>query len=215
MDHNEVKSMQHWNNDQMCAIDIETTGLDCAYHEIWQICILPLNNKIEPRRDIIPLYIKIAPDYEERIDWTDVLNKSKIKSALRNGMDKRKAADLLIDYIRTRLDLGTTKYGTSKRIIPLGHNYSFDKGFIEQWLDPLVYNELFDVRIRDTMLIANFLNDLANFKAEKVPFEKVQLSWISNNLNIKTIGPHDALVDCLTTAKVYKEMCTKMNKLIL
>ena len=59
-------SMIHWNGHQLCAIDTETTGLDPNYNEIIQICILPLDSNIKPRKDVFPFYIEIVPDHPER-----------------------------------------------------------------------------------------------------------------------------------------------------
>ena len=52
-------SMQHWNGNQLCVVDVETTGLDLFWHEIIQLCILPLDSDINPRTDVSPFYINL------------------------------------------------------------------------------------------------------------------------------------------------------------
>ena len=202
--------MQHLNGHLMCVIDTETTGLDPTYNEIWQICILPLDSNLEPNQDYLPFYIKLKPEHPEYIDW-DVRvfkkNKKKIVDAITTGYDQLAAIDLLKEWVE-RLKLPVTKFGTPKKIEPLGQNYGFDKSFIQQWLTVDVYNELFDYHHRDTMSTALFLNDHASFHAEKVPFSKVNLKWLGNKLGVRNDDAHDALADCVATAECYRIMCS-------
>ena len=60
--------MEHWNGNQICAMDTETTGLDPFWHEIVQIAILPLDSNMEPRQDVLPFYINMIPQCPERVD---------------------------------------------------------------------------------------------------------------------------------------------------
>ena len=62
-----ANSMQHWNGNQVCAIDTETTGLDPLYDEILQLAIIPLDSNFEVRKDVMPLEIFMKPEYPERI----------------------------------------------------------------------------------------------------------------------------------------------------
>ncbi len=199
-------SMQHWNGNQLCAIDTETTGLDSHHHEIVQIAIIPLDSNIEPRQDVLPFYISMIPWYPERAN-EDALKKNKLKLAdlMLKGFDKDKSIDLLSEWI-DKLDLPYTPGGFRKQIVPIGHNYAFDLRFIEPWIGLKMYNEYFNFHFKDTMIAAGWLNDRAAMHGEKVPYSKVNLQWLCNKHKIKTERAHDALQDALATAKVYKEM---------
>lgn len=199
-------SMQHWNGNQLCVIDTETNGLDPYWHELIQIAIVPLDSNIKPRRDVMPFYIEVQPEHPERTD-PDALkvNRAKFTTITTRGHDREKAKELLSDWIK-KLKLPVTNYGTPKKIIPLGQNYSFDLGFIRQWLGPEMYEDYFDGRFRDTMITANYANDRAAMHADKVPYSKVSLQWLAKKLNVESDRAHDALQDCLTTAEVYRRM---------
>ncbi len=199
-------SMQHWNGNQLCAIDVETTGLDSAYHEIVQICILPLDSNIEPRKDILPFFVELQPWYPERAD-EDALKKNKLTLAdlMLKGFDKDKAIDLLSEWIE-KLDLPYTEGGFRKQIVPLGQNYAFDLRFIQSWIGLTMYNELFNYHFKDTMIAAGYLNDRAAMHEEKVPFSKVNLTWLCSTYKIENPRAHNALNDCVACAKVYKRM---------
>ena len=198
--------MQHWNGNQLCAIDCETTGLDCNYDEILQLAIVPLDSNIEQRKDIPPFVLFMKPEHPERIDPHALhVNKLKLDSIMEHGIDKITAEELFEKWIHG-LGLPVTKYGTPKKIIPLGQNYCFDKGFICAWLGDKLYNEYFDYHYVDTMITANYLNDRAAMRAETVPFSKINLTYLASTLKISHERAHDAVNDALTAAAVYKRM---------
>lgn len=202
-DHN---TQFHWNGNHLCAIDVETTGLDPNYHEIIQIAILPLDAEIKPRQDILPFYIEIKPEFPERVSREAMkINKLNLATIMNRGSDKFAAIDKLEKWV-SKLGLPVTKYGNPKKILPLGQNYGFDRAFMIQWLTPAMYNYLFDYHSRDTMVAALYLNDRANMKAEPIPFSKVKLTYLATKFDIQYDRAHDALCDCATTAEVYRQL---------
>jgi len=203
--------MQHLNGNLLCAIDTETTGLDPLHHEICQICILPLDANIEPVRELNPFYIEIKPEYPERIDPKAMsVNRLTMATIGQRGHEKDKAADLLEEWI-DGLGLPCNKYGNRCKIMPLGQNYTFDKHFILSWIGQSLYDELFFFHYRDTMIAAGYLDDRSSFVGEPCPFGKCSLSSLANKVGVAHDQAHDAIQDCLTTAKVYKKMLTHTN----
>lgn len=200
------KSMQHWNGDQCCAIDCETTGLDGNWHEIIQLAIVPLTADLEPRKDVIPFTVYMQCEHLERCDeHARKMNRKKLVKAAEHGFDKETAKDLLRDWVG-KLGLPFTNSGRRKRIIPLGQNYGFDRGFIQSWLGRQEYDEYFHYHYKDTMCVSAFLNDRAAWHAEKIPFPKTNLSYLANLLNVPHHDAHDALSDAVVAAQVYKKM---------
>ena len=47
-----AQSLVHLNGDLLCAVDCETTGLNCKEHDIIQVCVLPLDSQIQPLKEI-------------------------------------------------------------------------------------------------------------------------------------------------------------------
>jgi DNA polymerase III epsilon subunit-like protein len=203
-------SMEHWNGSQICVIDTETTGLDSHWHEIIQIAIVALDSNIQPRKDVLPFYLEIKPDFPERIDEAAMsVNKLDACKIIQRGFDREKSKDMLRDWVE-KLDLPYTKNGAyRKRVILLGQNLVFDIPFIKQWLGMDEYNDLFDYHFKDTMTVAGYLNDRAAMHGEPVPFSKINLAWLANKLNIKMERAHDALSDCCATAEVYRQLCMR------
>lgn len=198
--------MVHWNGNQLCAIDCETTGLDSSWDEILQLAILPLDSNIEPRKDVQPFCIFMRPEHPERISAEAMkVNRIKLDDIIFRGFDKDTALQLLEEWIQ-KLGLPHTPSGRPKRIIPLGQNYAFDMGFIKAWLGIEQYDEWFDYHYVDTMITANYLNDRAAMRAIKVPFSKINLVYLASTLKVPHERAHDALQDALVASKVYKKM---------
>ena len=197
-------SMQHWNLHQMCAIDIETSGLDPRWDQILQIAIVPLDSNIQQRKDIAPLNLFIRPENPELVSRAALkVNRIDLEKITRYGHDIEKAKDMLDNWVN-KLKLTHTIYGNRKRILPLAQNWPFDSAFIKNWLGPDHFSEVFDSRYRDTQTVVEYLNDRAAMHADKVPFSKVNLAWICKQLGVVNRSSHDALYDCLATAECYR-----------
>ena len=93
-----------------------------------------------------------------------------------------------------------------RKIIPLTHNGPFDIPFLKHWLGVRGYDRYFNRRGRDTMFFAASLNDQAAWKNLPIPFRRVGLKDLCQVFGIPLDNHHDALADCLATAKIYKEL---------
>lgn len=202
-------AMQHWNGSMMCSIDIETTGDDPAWHEIWQIAILPLDSNIKPRQDLTPLNILIQPSGGPESWNPEVLakmSKKQLSMLADYGLDRETGVQSLIEW-HERLPLPlTSKGGFRTKVIPLGHNYKFDFHFLISLLGAKLYYDLFHPRHRCTMVDSLFMNDIAGMGGKTVPYSKNNLQWLCNQRGISNEGAHDALIDCNRTAQLYRAM---------
>ena len=193
--------MIYLNGHALCAIDVETTGLVAGYHEITQVCFLPLDATLEVRQDIIPFDLLLHIEHEDRIDPDAMkLTRTKFYEHQQKAIDKYQAADLLVEWVE-RFNLPFRK-----RIMPLAHNWKFDAAFILEWLGPTSFEQFIDGRSRDTMCCALYANDIAAMRHEQVPFPKVNLPYVASQLKIPHDRAHEALADCVTTVEVYKKM---------
>ena len=188
------------NNNILCVVDTETTGLVAGYHDLVQIAALPLNADLEPLEGAAPFYMNIQPEFPERAT-PQALAKNGLKlDELLNCPDKHEVADYFYDWFKAlNLPLG-------KRLIYLCQNAPFDIAYLKLWLGPEGFDQIFGRRGRDTMFSANYLNDKAAFQGQPVPFPNVSLEGLAKKYGISYEGAHDALADCIITAKVYKAM---------
>jgi DNA polymerase III epsilon subunit-like protein len=202
-----ANSMVHWNGDQIAVVDVETTGNDPSFHEIWQICVLPLDSNLVPRKDVSAFLVEMKPNHPERAQQEAIaVSRDAYIKACQRGFDRERVKDMLRDWY-LKLGLPFTAGGHQKRLIPLGQNAAaFDVPFIKSWLDVDCYSEIFSHAIRDTMCLALSINDSAGMRAEQIPFPKYNLRYLASKLGIEYTRHHHAMNDCLATAGVYKEL---------
>lgn len=98
------------------------------------------------------------------------------------------------------------KMSVGKRLIPLTHNSPFDIPFLQQFMTLDWYYEFFTRRGRDTMYMANGINDSYIWKGLPAPFNQVGLKPLCTHFGIDISGHHDALADCIATACLYREL---------
>ncbi len=196
--------MCHLNNHLLCAIDTETTGDKPGFHDIIQVAVIPLDANIKPFKDITPFYMDIQPKRPENYNPEAMRkNRTRITDAMLNGVEAYRAADLFDEWVK-KLNLGF-----NKRIIPLAHNWPFDRGFLIDWLGHESVDQYFDGRHRDTMVIASFMNDLAEFRQNPHPYAKVELKYLATTLQVPIDRAHDALQDALGAANIYRKLIQK------
>lgn len=195
--------MIHLNGNLLCAIDVETTGLDPKLHDIIQIAILPLGPTLEPHESIMPFDLKIKPSRLETVDMKAMsVSRTSLADICINGMESELALQLYDDWV------ASLNLGRNHRISPLAHNWVFDQAFIREWLGDDNYAHTIDGRYRDTMACALFLNDFCDFNVEQVEYTRVGLSVLAKklHLDVDNAHTHNALYDCILTAQVYKQM---------
>jgi len=200
-----VHSLIHLNHNLLCAIDLETTGLTPAFHEIVQMAFVPLDAKLEPSREYPVFDVLLKPNHPERAnsEARRIITKAKLASAVRSGFDQVAAFDLWEQWFQ-KLCLPE-----KRRIVPLGHNYAyFDAIMLREWMGNENYSHYMDSRTRDTYLIAEHMNDRADFNSEQTPFPRLSLSFLASKLGIE-VDPgstHDAFYDACLSARIYKKM---------
>lgn len=191
------------NNNLLCAVDVETTGLDPSRHELVQIAVVPLNANCEPAfATIDPFLTYIAPCRYPRSNWDpEALRTHKIDcdQLLNTAVDPWKASEEFERWFE-RLNLPFRK-----KITILAHNYPCEHGFINSWLGPVAFDDFF-YGYRDTMALANSLNDIADVRSEPYPYPKVSLRYLCSQLKVENMKPHDALADAVATAECYRRM---------
>lgn len=193
--------MIHYNHALLTVIDVETTGFDCAYHDVVQVACLPLDPiTLDPHPDHRPFYQNIRPKYLARIEAEAMDVNGLDIDELNLCPSREEVAEALLNWYRSmNLPVG-------KRLIPLTHNSPFDIPYMQQWLGHDLFYEIFSRRGRDTMYLAGGIQDAYAYKGLELPFNELGLKDLCKQFGINIDDHHDALADCIATAQLYREL---------
>jgi DNA polymerase III epsilon subunit-like protein len=188
-----------WGN-VICAVDVETTGTLAGWHEIIQIACIPLDQHFEPHPKYKHFYLPgIMPDFPGRMDPEAERKHGISVESLEGCPSQEKASGLFVEWFE-RLELPF-----SKKLAPLAQNWAFEKSFLTHFLGQDGLNAHWHFHARDTMRVGAFINDLYVFNGRRHPFSRLGLGNLCSKFDIQLDDAHNALADCLATAKLYAE----------
>jgi len=193
-------SLLNMNGNVPCVVDVETTGTLAGYHEIIQIACLPLDQHFEPSSKYRFHYLTTFPDYPDRMEEEAARKHGLTLEKLEGQPTQSKGIEIFDEWFRNlNLPFG-------KKLIPIAHNWSFERGMLihHQGMDS--FNEMWHWHARDTFTLAAFINDLYVWHGRKHPFNAIGLGPLCRRFDIQLDNAHDALADCLATAKLYGEL---------
>ncbi len=196
--------MIHLNGHVLCAVDCETTGLQPRFHDIVQVCVLPLDSNLKPLESVSPFYTEMQPKRPDNIDLKGMtVNNLQLSKIMQTAWDAERAADFFREWFE---DL---KLPEKKMLVPLAHNWIFDHAFMEDWLGYHEMNAIFHGHYRDLMAAGLYENDKADFHVEQYPYPKLGLKYFCSQLGVQNHGAHDAYADCVATAECYRRVVLK------
>lgn len=193
-----IPTLKNLNGNLLATVDVETTGRVGGYHEIIQIAIVPLTIDLEIA-PVEPFYQVLRPEHPDRVSrGARRVHGLNVDDLIMNAPSQGRVIQYLIEWFNS-LNLGY-----ERRIVPIAHNWAFERGFLIHWLGAELLDTLFVPLPRDTMIFATMLNDRASMMGVDPPFPRVSLSSLCYQLGIEHENAHDALEDCIVTAKLYQ-----------
>lgn len=194
-------SMPHLNGNVVAAVDFETTGTVAGYHEPIQIAVVVLDSNLKPAPGITPFYQYIQPRFPERADPAATkVHGIDIDRLMLEEREPGDIEDMLVEWCNS-LELPF-----ERRLIPLAHNWPFERDFLKAWLGVSLSEKLFHYHARDGMTYALGLNDKSFFRGEKAIFRSVGLTELCSHFGVVNARAHDALNDALAEAEVYRHL---------
>lgn len=195
------------NRNTLCVVDVETTGLIAGYHEVIEIAVVILDEHLQPTDKVFNRRCRpLHPErYSKEAQRVNGITASKSMTFADPFDIRDEFDDFYLEHVREK-----------KKFAPMGHNYAFDQAMLKAFFGTydaedgetnLMYDDYFYHRYRDTMINAEYINDLAEINGQiKVPFPKVSLKYVCNILQIENPRAHSALSDALATVACYNKM---------
>lgn len=207
--------MIHLNGNLLAAVDVETTGTVPGKHDIWQVCVLLLDGDIQPDKRVAPFYMELKPKRPDNIDPKAIsIGRMEFAMKMQRANDPWDAAEWFDEWFeKLKKQLGTRPplLPEGKKLVPVAQNWPFDRSFLIDWLGHTSFEAFFHPWYRDTLPVAQYLNDRYSKDTScvlpaKVPFPKSNLGYLCSQLKVKNLKAHDALQDCIATAECYRLM---------
>lgn len=185
----------------MAVIDVETTGLNPLVHDIVQVCVLPVDSDFEMMSNVRPFYGEMKAARPENFDKkAATVTKLDFVKIQTEGIEPDRMADFFDEWYET---LGLPH---GKSLMPIAHNWPFDYSFMLHWLGWHNMQRYFFGHYRDLQCAGLYENDKAAFNIQPYPYPKHALSYYCSQLGVQNERAHDALHDCIATARCYKRV---------
>lgn len=189
------------NEKLIIAIDLETTGLVPGFNEIIDIAMVKLDEDFKPSGERFHEFLKIRhPErYSEKAKEVNGLTVEEINA---RGKEPEQVQEEAIKWLSSICNY--------KLAIPMGHNYKFDRGFLETFFGESsnniqLYYIYFNKRYIDTMDISITVNRKYNI------FTNVKLGTVCEVLNVVNDNAHTAMSDVLATVECHKVLLEKYS----
>lgn len=199
--------MRHWNGNQVCAIDIVTTGLDPAIFEVCEIAVVPLNVHLEPDKKCLPFHFQVKPLAPDVIDYETGPSRTQYLEILRTGTSSYRVLELFEIWWK-KLNLGNNKYGRPYRVLPLVYDAQHVIPFLRRFFGEENYKYMFREEHRDILSIATFMSDHHCYHGRPVltGTGKCQWNYICNKYAAESRHHKGCMLKAKATAEAYLSM---------
>ncbi|MHA1790268.1 MAG: 3'-5' exonuclease [Candidatus Helarchaeota archaeon] len=181
----------------LTAIDVETTGAEAGYHEIIALHCIKFNS--QTWKILSNFCVKIKPQFENRIDNLALTINGYTKEELKTFTTQSIAKPQFFNWV----DNLYTDF-----IIPVAHDWSFDRTFIEYWLGKEIFDDLFNAPPNPhcTKSMSNLL-----IQAGVIPKCYPSLINMCDYFNIP-MNPNNAHQDVKLLIPLLKNLIKKINQ---
>ena len=176
------------------AIDVETTGLLTGVHEIVDISIILHDNQFKPLDKFTSQIRPMRPELAS----SEALIVNKLK--LHELREAPTPAQVRNAFFQWHEDITEGKI-----IFPLGHNYGFDKGFMQKFFGQF-YNEYFHHKNRDTFTLAQAMKDCGLLNLD----QSTSLANLCDYFDVPH-KPHTAYGDAIAALILYRKLIKIMK----
>lgn len=159
----------------------------------------------------IPFNLMMWPSRPDNVDIKAIevqqtqdgkkLTLKKFNEVLRHGLTPTKAADLFVAWFES------LRLPPKGRLIPIAHNWPFDREMIKDWLGDKTFDYVFAYSYIDTFPLCKFIEAVKYARGDKSPFGiSMRLGELARSVGYTPERSHNALDDCYTTHRIIKAL---------
>lgn len=191
---------------KLCFIDTETGGLDPERHPILTVTFGIEVDGNGPDAEFKCNTFKFRYDSVINSNFALQEDALKVNGLTREEIAKFPTKQASMQNMHSYLSTLNLLYG---KLTPVGHNYVFDLGFLNQVMDSK-YGAYFDRRYIDTMIAAKFIDGALDLSGmDNKYFDNLSLQGLCSDLGIK-VGEgeaHTSEGDVIATRKLFYALC--------
>jgi hypothetical protein len=189
---------------KVCVVNLKTTGEVPYYHDVYEICIVPLDLAFNIDKEILPFTMRMRLKHPERADSSGITKVDLIK--LIHARDDVIIKDLFLQWFKRYF-----KEGDPYRIVTLSYNIPRVFGFLNEWLEGEFLNCFNPKHYIDLLATARFIDDRYDLRNENPPFCQYTLTRLFQTCSISKPERGDTLSSqSVALLKLYKELLTFM-----
>lgn len=180
---------------KVLAVDVETTGLDPAKHEIIQLAAIYVQDGVE----VASINLHFRPDSLQTIDPEAIAVHGQTVDTLMSYPPRKESHDVFINWLSQHID----RYDPLDKAYPLAYCGAFDMSFLQAHFNAQGDKYLGSWINRRLLDPAALLSLLRYQGALVLPDHK--LATVCKALNIPLVA-HDALSDIRATLTVFNRL---------
>jgi len=187
--------MNHWNDNALCAIAIQTTGKTVGKDDLIQLTIAPIDHKLD---------FEETPFFANLKLMNGGFSGETHAKIIAEGIEPYQVA-IALEFFVKRL-VGTNKFGTPYKIIPICYDWVNIKPWLVDLLGQTLFDDCFYHYYRDLLPTTLFLNDKAAYRGNRPPFSKNTFGYINGSIKSGIDYKYDTNQACRSIRACYIHM---------
>lgn len=193
--------MKYINNNRFCVVDISTSGEIPGFHDLIEICILPVLPGFVPDKTLLPYQAHVRPrrprNASKPVGYLEEMRKYALDSYDVAGTFERWYEKLNLRH--------------NKRIFPISWNWSAKQPFVMDWLShsdlgESFYYDFFDkFRHIDLVTLPLYWNEVLGNNGDRCVFTRQVLTNLCTRFGIEWTKPLTAQTRCFLMLEVYRK----------
>jgi len=193
--------LKYLNNNKFCVVDITSSGQVPGFHDLIEICIVPVTSGILPDKSVMPFSVFMEPKNLQNAQPYSGYLAEYMKYAM-NPWDAAASFERWYEKLKLK---------GNKRIFPISFNWSAKQHFIMDWLShsedgqPFYYDFFDTFRCIDLVTLPLYWNAVLLGNGDRCVFTRQTFTNLCTRFGIEWIKPLTAQTRCFLMLEIYRK----------